>query len=645
MDENPERTASEGAPQPEGTPAAPAGPAPASPPPHAPGPAPPPEGAPPPAGAPTPAAPPPGSRARPAPPRAPAERGLSSLAIAGCLLLYVVAAGWNSWRRDFWLSEEPRFAEIARAMERSGDWIVPKLAGSPYIDLPPLLPWLAAGSHALLGGDPRLAYRLPVAAAAALGLLLTYVLGRRLFDARIAFAGAAIQASTYAFFAGSSWFDDDLVFSVFLELAVVGFALATRVRSYRGWSTLGWLGLAGCALSKSALLAFVLVAIALVPFLFYEAGLRGLSLGYRRALRSSGPFAFLALVVPWYAAVTAREGLTFLQAHVLGQHVARLVSSPYDAQPPYYYFVAIALGFLPWTLFAPLGLLHGKDRWKRDGERLCSFWFLSAFIALSLVSGKRAGYILVVWPALSLLVSAALAETREWYSLWEGYLKKAGFRAAPALMKAPLFLVLIGAAAWFSGSAPQLLGEVADRALAERGSISWALAQAAAVSALAFAMVPRVRRLASWAAYPEAAVEFACASLLLLFGTTFFHEPRNLVHSSRPALEAFAAAIPPGAPVAVYGRKAPETFYYLDRSDPAPVHLEYPDVWKPDDARFQRIERFVRDEREAFIVTSRKEFERLVAQFPSLRPLLHLRGEGRTPGGCDYVLVSNRKAP
>src|SRR6266567_3403042 len=58
--------------------------------------------------------------------------------------------------------DEPRYASIAREMARSGDWITPRLWGSPWFEKPPLLYWMS-GTAFRLGLGPDLAPRAPVA--------------------------------------------------------------------------------------------------------------------------------------------------------------------------------------------------------------------------------------------------------------------------------------------------------------------------------------------------------------------------------------------------------------------------------------------------------------------------------------------------
>ncbi|MDP7385541.1 MAG: glycosyltransferase family 39 protein, partial [Nitrospinota bacterium] len=46
---------------------------------------------------------------------------------------------------------EGRYAEAARAMVVTGDWVVPRVNGEVHLEKPPLLYWLTAASFSLLG--------------------------------------------------------------------------------------------------------------------------------------------------------------------------------------------------------------------------------------------------------------------------------------------------------------------------------------------------------------------------------------------------------------------------------------------------------------------------------------------------------------
>jgi 4-amino-4-deoxy-L-arabinose transferase-like glycosyltransferase len=43
---------------------------------------------------------------------------------------------------ELWTPDEPRDAAIGRAMWESGDWIIPRLNGAPFLEKPPFYWWV-----------------------------------------------------------------------------------------------------------------------------------------------------------------------------------------------------------------------------------------------------------------------------------------------------------------------------------------------------------------------------------------------------------------------------------------------------------------------------------------------------------------------
>ena len=66
--------------------------------------------------------------------------------------------------------DEPRYAAIARAMAATGDWVTPRLWGSPWFEKPVLYYW-GAGIAMRIFGVGEFAARLPSAMAALLAVI------------------------------------------------------------------------------------------------------------------------------------------------------------------------------------------------------------------------------------------------------------------------------------------------------------------------------------------------------------------------------------------------------------------------------------------------------------------------------------------
>jgi hypothetical protein len=73
-------------------------------------------------------------------------------------------------------SDEPRYAQAAREMRQSGDYVHLTVNGRPYAKKPPVLMWLQAAAAGISGSLDEREARLPSALAGIGVVLLTYLL-------------------------------------------------------------------------------------------------------------------------------------------------------------------------------------------------------------------------------------------------------------------------------------------------------------------------------------------------------------------------------------------------------------------------------------------------------------------------------------
>src|SRR2546430_9101048 len=112
--------------------------------------------------------------------------GGAAVAALALLLFFFHLGTYGLWEPD-----EARYAEIAREMLASHDFIVPHLNYVPYIEKPPLLYWLTAGSMKVFGVD-EFGARFVNATAALICALVTYLFALRTFDYRRALLSGAV---------------------------------------------------------------------------------------------------------------------------------------------------------------------------------------------------------------------------------------------------------------------------------------------------------------------------------------------------------------------------------------------------------------------------------------------------------------------
>ena len=132
-----------------------------------------------------------------------------------CVLYLADLSGMGLVSKD-----EPRYADIGRAMARTGDLTTPRLWGEPWFEKPPLLYWMiAAGFKAGLG--PELAPRLPVALLSLCFLVFFWDRLRRIWDLPVASFSVVILATTAGWVALSGVAITDIPMAVFFSAAVL----------------------------------------------------------------------------------------------------------------------------------------------------------------------------------------------------------------------------------------------------------------------------------------------------------------------------------------------------------------------------------------------------------------------------------------
>jgi len=130
---------------------------------------------------------------------------------------------------SLWTPDEPRDAAVGKAMWASGDLVVPRLNGRPFLEKPPLAWWAQAAGYQVLGVSDATA-RVTPALFGTLTLLVTFALGKRLGGTRAGWLAAGALASTAEFSEdmGRAIVDPALVLMV--TLAYAGFVVLVTPR-------------------------------------------------------------------------------------------------------------------------------------------------------------------------------------------------------------------------------------------------------------------------------------------------------------------------------------------------------------------------------------------------------------------------------
>jgi len=338
------------------------------------------------------------------------------LAIATVLLIRWLSMAWIPLID----TSEPRYAEIARLMLVSGDYITPWFEpGVPFWGKPPLSFWSEALAMKWLGVN-EFAVRFPSWIVTVLTVFLIYVFTKTFFSRETARLASLIYVSSGLVFLSAGAVITDPFLTLGITLSLVAFPLAIKT-GQQHWRYGFFIGLAIGLLAKGPL-APVLTAGCIIGWLLLQKE----RLLLLKALPwTSGLLLTAALSLPWYIAAELKTP-GFLNYFIVGEHFMRFVDSGWNGdlyghahKRPYgtiwlYWFASS----LPWSLIAPVALISALR--KKSTFQPTDFPYTGVYLALWALSTPifftPAGNILHTYvqpslPAVSIGVAVLLVST------------------------------------------------------------------------------------------------------------------------------------------------------------------------------------------------------------------------------------------
>jgi 4-amino-4-deoxy-L-arabinose transferase len=354
-------------------------------------------------------------------------------------------------RRALYDTSEARYAEVAREMVSTGDWLVPHLLGTPHLTKPPLGYWLTAIPIQLFG-TAEWAARLSAGIFFLLTVSLTAELARTLWRSSAAGVLAGwIQLTAIFPLAAAHTVTTD-VFLTTLETAGVLAAwkcLRANAR-YGGWQAAFGAAWGAAFLTKGppGLLALLAIGIAAVT-------LRK-QLPWRRLVNWRVLVAFVLVAVPWYIIVlrTVPNALETWRTETL----TKSFDAPDRQIARYEYLIILLIGSLPgsaalWA--AGLKTWRAKRLKSTFGEtewRFLLTWFVFPLVVFMLARQRLYLYVLPLFPPLA--VASARVLEQHWRMSAGKFSLKIVPRWARVTAATALILVVTGKVVYAAYSTP-----------------------------------------------------------------------------------------------------------------------------------------------------------------------------------------------
>jgi len=329
-------------------------------------------------------------------------------------ILYLPGLG----RPALWEPDEGRYAEIAREMVVSGDYVTPRDDFELYFEKPPLVYWAEAAAIRVFGVN-EFAVRLPAALFSIGQVVVTAALAEAMLGATTGLFAALVLAISPLFFGFARFATLDPALAFFLTAALAAFYIAAREDSFsepssRKWMLISAAMLALGTLAKGPVALLLGGAIAFVWLVFERrlADIRAMPL-------AACLIIYASIVAPWFVLMELRNP-GFLSFFFVHEHLERYVTSSEHGWG-LWFFVSIVLGGMwPWIFFVLLGWsamstddsLRGRapDQFgRRSSASFLAIWFVVIFVFFSIPRSKLGSYILPALPPLAIVAGCGLA--------------------------------------------------------------------------------------------------------------------------------------------------------------------------------------------------------------------------------------------
>ena len=277
--------------------------------------------------------------------------------------------------------DEINFAESAREMLVSGDYLHVQINFEPFWEKPPFFFWLQALSM-LSFGVTEFAARFPNAVFGVIYLITLFLIGRKHFDRKFGLIWALLFTASllpHVYFK-SGIIDPVFNYFIFLSIYFMVLVLGKAEKHIHWFAILSGLS-SGMAVLTKGPVGFLLLGLTLLIYLLINR------------FRNFPPIkhivlffiGFFVVISSWLMMEYLQNGMDVLIQFV--EYQIDLFRSPVagHAQPFFYHFVVVFFGCFPISIFALPNLFKTKETIEYDLDKWMRILFWVVIILFSIV--------------------------------------------------------------------------------------------------------------------------------------------------------------------------------------------------------------------------------------------------------------------
>ena len=301
--------------------------------------------------------------------------------------------------------DEINFAESAREMMQTGDYLRVQVNYEPFWEKPPFFIWMQVASMKMFGVN-AFAARFPNAVFGIIYLIAIYLIGRKHFSPRfglmwaLIFCGSLLPNAYFKSGIIDPSFNFFIFMSVYFMIRVISGVDERKVGLLAVYSGI----FSGLSVITKGPVGFLLLGLTLFVYLVIKR--------FKPFPKIKYIFAFLGgllgIILIWLSMEFSQNGFEIIRQFIAYQ--AELFSSNVAGheQPFYYHFVVVFFGCFPISIIAIPSLLKKRSETEMDFHlwMLCLFW--GVLILFSIVTTKIIHYSSMTWVPLSFVATYSL---------------------------------------------------------------------------------------------------------------------------------------------------------------------------------------------------------------------------------------------
>lgn len=316
--------------------------------------------------------------------------------------------------------DEGLYAEPAREMLETGEYITTLLNYVVRYTKPPLVIWGMAGCYQIFGVN-EFAARFLGAACGALAVAVTYLMMEKYASRRAALLASFMLMTSPLFIGTAREAITDMPLVVMIASSLFAFFHGFASGSPR-WKWAGY-ALVGLAVMTKGPVGLVLPAAIMLAFHY----LRGdLIAAWKHYNPLAGMLVVALIAVPWFAVEIYVTKGEYYREFLLRENFQRF-TAVVDHKYPWWYHIAVVVGgFLPWSLFIPQSFISAIRSWRFSSSRIplygafreltvaqafslfCALTFAVILTFFSVSVSKLIPYTVPAFPALACVVGIYL---------------------------------------------------------------------------------------------------------------------------------------------------------------------------------------------------------------------------------------------